>query len=168
MKLGGMWPGIAVASLLGLLAFANLGMQDPGGEPRERPRRERPDRAAGGERRGMSVEGAMNAMNRSAEILKDQIADASKKDENLRLISDMQRACIAAKGAQLDEALAKIENEDEKKAMALKFRITQIELAHTLLNVESNLLADNADAAKTEFDKAMSIRERAHKELGVE
>ncbi len=164
MKLRAMWPGIAIASLLGVLAVGNLGMQDPGQEPRERPRRERPE----GERRGMTVEGAMKAMNRAAQTLSGQVADASKKDENLQLVSDMQRACIAAKGSKLDEVLEKIESEDEKKAMTLKFRLTLIELARTLLNVESNLLEGNGDAAKAELEKALAIREKAHKEFGVE
>ena len=45
----------------------------------------------------MNVEGAMKGMNRAMKALKVSIGDAAKKDENLKLVGEMQRNCAIAK-----------------------------------------------------------------------
>jgi soluble cytochrome b562 len=45
----------------------------------------------------------MKLINRSVKRLKQQIADSEKKEDNLKLVGDVERAIVAAKGMPLPE-----------------------------------------------------------------
>lgn len=161
---------IGVCALVGLTALSAWSFQpERPARPRDaapgQPERPRPDRA-GGEGRVLSVEAAMKIMNRSARSLKDQIADPAKAEENLRLINDMQRGCVLAKGGTLEHVVEN-KTDAQKKDITRKFRAQMIELNRTLLDVEQNLLEGKFDAAKAAFAKAGEMQEKYHKEFGV-
>lgn len=146
-----------------------------GGERRQdrqgQPAGPRGDRGPGEGRGGPggpgfgSVEGGMKNMNRALRVLKDQVGDASKKEENLRLVTDMQRGCVTAKGAKFE--LPKDAKGKDEAAMAKQFRTTMIELLRTLISLEVNIMEGNTGAAKADLDKAVALRDKAHKDFGV-
>ena len=61
------------------------------------------------------------ALYRALRTLKGQITDASKREDNLLLINQMQVACVSAKGGKLDEVLKDLKPE-EAAAKAKEFR----------------------------------------------
>ncbi len=181
MKLGHVRPvtlGLALVALLGMLALDVTLAQNPpggsgqgGGEP-PRVRRARPEgqdgpaRGEGGQRG--SVEGAMKGMNRAMKQLHASIADASKKDENLRLVNDMQRNCVVAKGLPVPDDVFKNAPDDAAKAKTREaIRRDLISVLRKLIEVEQSLLDGKTDAAKSTLDEVQKMREDAHKRLGI-
>jgi hypothetical protein len=168
---------IAAPASLFCVGVAALAMQPGAGGPggagggQGQPAAGEPRRAPGGaggqEGRGASLGSAMKAMNRSLDALQIQIADASKKTESLRLINDMQRGCIGAKGAEPRDAIAAAKTDDEKKAVARKFRESLIALARKMLDLEVNLMNDKFDAAKNDLDAIVKMHDEGHKAMGV-
>jgi len=63
--------------------------------------------ARGGAASAVNVEGAMKGMNRTLKAMKAAIGDATKKAECLKLVSEMQRDCAAAKSMPLPVAYTK-------------------------------------------------------------
>ena len=53
-----------------------------------------------------STRQAMSIMNRAIRTLKGQVSDGAKKEENLRLVSDMQRGCLGAKAPSIGRPAA--------------------------------------------------------------
>lgn len=171
---------LAVLATLSALAIAQPGAPGAGGERKQDGQRQPAgpggpggergrsgERGPGGER-GPSVEGAMKGMNRALKALKGQIADASKKDENLQLINDMQRGCIAAKGAKFELPKdSKPASPDELAAIAKKFRAEMISLARQLLALEEDIIDGKTDQAKLKLDAIVELRDKEHKEFGV-
>src|SRR5262245_56107620 len=66
-----------------------------------------PSRPARGERQPQreltSVDSAMKLVNRSVRRLKAEIADPEKKEENLKLVGEVERAIVFAKGQPLPD-----------------------------------------------------------------
>jgi hypothetical protein len=104
------------AGVLACAAFvAAAALAQP--EPQAPPKQEQPGRAPeGGRQPGQpdgrqgrgggeitNVESAMKLINRSVRRLKNQIADPEKKEENLKLVGDIERGIVAAKGMGLPE-----------------------------------------------------------------
>ncbi len=149
-----------------------------GGKPDQKPEQkqeqrqegQRPGGQGGGRQGGpgmtASVEGGMKGMNRALRTLKGQITDASKREDNLLLINQMQVACVSAKGGKLDEVLKDLKPE-EAAAKAKEFRADLISLMRTLLEVEENILNEKFDDAQKALDKAQAARDHGHKEFGV-
>lgn len=108
----------------------------------------------------------MKGMNRALRTLKGQITDASKRDDNLQLVNQMQVACVSSKGGKLDEKLKDLKPE-EAAAKKKEFRGEMISLMRTLLDVESALLNEKYDEAQKALDKAEAARDHGHKEFGV-
>jgi hypothetical protein len=172
---------LTAASLITTAALAawaaQPGQDQPRREPGQRlpgdrgPRDGQPGERGPGERGqwggGQNIEGAMKAMNRALRALKDQVADASKREENLKLIGQMQAGCIAAKGGRIEDALKDITDEAERTTKARHFREEMIELARTLLDVEEGLLHEKYNDAQTALAKAVKLQEEGHKEFGV-
>ena len=127
----------------------------PGGQPGDRG-----GRGEGrGEGRGASVEGAMKSMGRPLKALSAQITDASKKDENLQMINDMQRGAVMAKGAKLSEkVLEKGADAKAKAEMAKEYRRHMLALTKTLLEVETLLMDDKFEEAKADLQSFFETR----------
>ena len=117
----------------------------------------------------MSVGGGMNGMNRALRQLSRQIEDATKRDENLRLVNDMQRGCVGAKGAALPEGvLKKAKDEAEKKKMSDEFRRELIKVMRLLLDIETDIADGKTEAAKTKLAELTKLRDHGHEEMGIE
>lgn len=110
----------------------------------------------------------MKQMNRVLRQLKSQIGDATKRDENLRLITEMQRGCVGAKGAALPPDFLKDAAGDGAKANAQwAFRAEMIALLRVLIDTEEAVGLGKADVAKAKLDAAIAIRDAGHKRYGL-
>jgi hypothetical protein len=163
------------------IAAAGIALQPDGGRPpREQPAGERGgqpgergERGPGGPggpggRQQVSVEGSMKGMNRALRQLARQVGDESKKAENLRLINDMQRACVNAKSAPLpDDVLEHAKDEAGKAKMAAEFREDLIKVMHKLLDIETDIAAGKLDDAKAKLAEVGKMRDHGHEEMGL-
>ena len=110
----------------------------------------------------------MKTMNRALSRLAKQVTDPAKKVENVGLVTDAERACVAAK-AGIPRGPWQEETDPAKKLAALMpYRKDLILLQQTLLAAESALLDDTFDVAKAEIEKCLKIRDESHKRMGVE
>ena len=146
--------------------------QGPGGE-----RGERGERGPGGEQRGgqtgprtdapVSVERSMKGIGRALSRLAKQVTDPAKKVENVGLISDAQKACVAARSG-MPRGKRNEETDAAKKLAALvPYRKEMIKLEESLIAIEVALLDDKLDAAKAEIEKCLTIRKEGHDLMGV-
>lgn len=145
-----------------------------GGQPGERGAGGpdgRPQRGPGGPgaREGLGADAGMKMMNRAMKALKGQISDGAKKDDNLRLVNEMQRGCVTAKGAVLPPDVLKRAKDDAEKAKWQKeYRSALLATLRKLIDVEQALLdGKGADADKLLAEIAKS-RDEMHKTLGVD
>ncbi len=116
----------------------------------------------------LSVEQAMKSMNRPLRQLRTQIGDATKKDENLRLINDMQRGCVAAKGQPVPHEVTDLAADDAAKVkMADEYRRELLGALKLMVEVEQAILDDKADEATAKLDALVAARDHAHEELGI-
>jgi hypothetical protein len=164
-----------VAAAVGVLAIAAVGVAlqpergAPPAQPSGRQPEQQPERGGGPGGRQASVGGGMNGMNRALRQLSRQVDDATKKDENLRLINDMQRGCVSAKGAPLPEGVLKKAKDDAAKAkLTDEFRRELIKVMRLLLDIETDIADGKADAAKAKLADLAKIRDHGHEEMGVE
>ena len=113
--------GVVLCASAGLLISAAAAQPErgtaPAGQPQDqrsaRDGERRPDagqpggpnaRRPGGGGEITNVESAMKLINRSARRLKQQIADPEKKEENLKIVGDIEKAIVAAKSMPAPEA----------------------------------------------------------------
>lgn len=142
--------------------------RQPGQPGGERPRREGGPREGGREGRAPSVEGAMKSVGRAMEALQKSIKDPAKHDENLRLINDMQRGCVAAKGMPVPEDfLKKAAMPADKAKISAYYREHLIASLKLMIEIEEDLMAGKNDAAAAKLEKLNEGRIAAHKEMGV-
>lgn len=167
-----------VAAAAGLVAASGLLLAQPAGDPAQPPPPRQgpggPERGERGERGGaradapVSVERSMKTMGRALNRLAKQVNDPSKKVENVGLITEAQRACVAAK-AGIPRGPWQEETDPAKKLAALvPYRKDMILLEQTLLAAELAILDDRFDVAKAEIEKCLKIRDEGHKRMGVE
>ncbi len=156
-------------TLAGLVATATIaaGMQPPpgaGGQPPAAPGERRPERSGA----APSVEGAMKGMNRAIKQLRGQAADPAKRDENLRLVNDAQRNLVAAKGQPFPEPLlASAKDEAAKATLREHYRKDLIIALGNLVKLETAIFENKADDARAAVEELVTMRDAAHKELGV-
>lgn len=163
--------GMAVIALAGVASLSAMAFQ-PERPPADRAPGERPpgqpERGPGrGQFQAPSVEGSMRAMNRAARTLREQVGDPSKRDENLTLITEMQRGCVNAKGASMAEFLKDLPD-DDRTAKADEFRGEMIELARLMLDMEEATLKGDAGEASAIFARIVELRDHEHEEFGVD
>ncbi|QQS08865.1 MAG: collagen-like protein [Phycisphaerales bacterium] len=167
----------------GLLACsfltAAIALQPAGESPRspQRPAGERGqpgDRGQPGERGrgdragGQSIESSMKGMNRAMRTLRDQVADASKKDENLRLINDIQRNCVNAKGQPLPKnILENATDEAQKEQWAREYRTKLATCLKLMAEVELAIIDGKGAEASKALDQIHTLEEQGHTDLGV-
>ncbi|MBY0112868.1 MAG: hypothetical protein K2Y21_08605 [Phycisphaerales bacterium] len=181
--------GLAAAAPLAFFrpaatSVAPVAMQQPSEKPAEKPSENqagqppRPEerrgpgqdgRPGGGERR-VSVEGSMKAIERSLKALNGQISDASKRDDNLKLINDAQRGCIQAKGAGIPkDVLEKKANDAASKArLADDYRVHLLSTLRKLIELEEAVAAGKTDDAKAAMAALGKLREEGHHAMGLD
>lgn len=106
----------------------------------------------------------MTAMNKSLRTVKRQLADSSKKAENLELVGKVKK--------NLDEA-AKLEpkktkEQSDKAGYAKKYKEEMAALAKSVDDLEAAIKGDKADDAKKALDKIYQQKEKGHKDFGVD
>lgn len=145
------------------------GAQPGGDRPRE-PQGGRPDgprqpgegrgQGGGGVRQGMSL------MNRSLRVLSAQIGDASKKEENLKLLNDLERGAASSKGASPDRALGRME-ESKRAEAAMTYRRSLIQIMEKALRAETALLDGKIADAERAVQDIAKIRDESHQAMGI-
>lgn len=149
--------------------------EQPAGQPQQRPERGPGGPGgpggfpgSGGQGRQASVDAGMKAMNRAARALTTQISDATKKDENIRLINEMQRGCAMAKGLPLPEGFLKDAKDDAAKATIVgEYRADMIKIMRSMIDVEEAIISGKTAEAKAGLDSIEKLRQAAHTRLGV-
>jgi hypothetical protein len=138
----------------------------PSSAPKPPATGDAPQRGRGGQQQQPTTKQGMSMMNRALRTLKSSINDTAKKDDNLRAINDLQRGCVAAKGATPDRVLGKMD-EAKRADASVQYRRALIQIMEKALKAETAIMdGKNADAAKllTEIEK---IRDDSHKAMGV-
>ena len=110
----------------------------------------------------------MKQIRRAMTQLQAQVTDTSKKDENLKLINDMERGCVLAKGQSLPRDRTEKAADDAAKAKLNEtFHSDMRKALRLMLDIEDDLIAGKNDAAKTKLDQLQKLREDGHDALGV-
>lgn len=166
---------IATAVCLSLASLAAPGDSSVSPARTEQPAQEgqRPRQPGGpegrpqGERR-ISVEGAMKIMGRNLERLEPQIGDASKKDENLTLINEMERGCVIAKGLSVpNDVLAKAADDAAREKMKADYRADLLSVLKKLISLEEAVSQGKTEEAKSLLQQAIRAGDLGHEQLGV-
>lgn len=138
-----------------------------GGQGQPGGRQGQPGGRQGGGQGAPGLEGSMKGMQRSIDALKTSISDASKKDENLRLLGDAERFCAGAKNAKPTEALNEAKDEAAKTKMANAYRKHLLDVLKGLIDAEVATMDGKTAEAKAALDKVVALRDSSHKEFGV-
>ena len=109
----------------------------------------------------------MKSMDRALEALHASIADASKKEENLRLLGDAERGAVNAKNARPTEALNDAKDEAAKTAIMNQYRRDLLDVLKALIEAETATMDGKTAEAKAALDKVAALREKGHRELKV-
>ncbi len=154
------------------LATGALALQPEGAPPRGGPGDPPPSGPREGGRGGRggqpSVEGGMKAMGRAAEELAKTLGNAAKRDENLKLVFEMQRGCATSKAAPLPGKIARELPADVDRAKASEsMRVHLTALMRVLLDLEDAIAAGKTEEAQALFKKAGEMAEKAHTEFKV-
>ena len=107
----------------------------------------------------------MTAMNKSLRILKRQVADPAKKDDNLALVAKMKSNVDAS--LKLEPAKTKDVPGADKPSYLDKYKQQLVDLKKSFEDLEAALKADKQDEAKKIFEKLADQKEKAHKDFGV-
>lgn len=168
-------PATLVLSI-GVLAFAQPATAPKNPQPRGEPERAPAPGEPGTPRRGpggpnaapANLEGAMKLMNGSLKRLKTQIADSTKKDDNLKLVNEAQRGAVIAKGMDTTEAFSKQPDAAKRAKMNADYRPHMIQLVEHLLTLEKQIIADKTEDASKTLDLLKAYRTENHEAFGVE
>lgn len=160
---------VAIAAAIGAaVLIPNFADAQPQSGERS-PRGEGRGRGGEGSGGAESVDRLMKGMNRALRSLRESIADASKKDENIKRVNEMQRACVLSKLAGVPEqTLAHAKTDAEKQQRAADYRAALIAAIRGLLDVEEHLVAGKFDEATKSLDAFVKTRDAAHKKMGVD
>jgi hypothetical protein len=110
----------------------------------------------------------MKGMNRALEQLGKQVGNTAKKDENLKLVNDIQRGAVAAKGQPVPhEVTDKAKDEAEKTKLRAQYRADLIKLVRKLLDLEESIAGDKTAEATKQIAEIEKLRDSSHEELGL-
>lgn len=125
-------------------------------------------RGPGGPGGDVSVKFVMKGMKRAGRQLAAQITDATKREENLHLVNDMQRGCVLAKGQPLQgEFLRAAKTDADKARMREAYRVHLFTALRMLMGTESLIAEGKGEAAKAKLEEVFALSEKAHEEFGV-
>lgn len=155
-------------STLGLILAAGLWHQPASARQAPEPSSQPADRGVPNMGHEPSVSRSMKSMGRALRALKAQISDPAKRDENLKLLGDIERACVSAKNQPVPDDLLAADAPAERRRKHEFFRRHLIEALRVALDIESELLDGKPDDARDKITSLVALRNRAHEELGVE
>jgi hypothetical protein len=160
---------IRLSSFIVIFALATVISAQPTTQPADGTRGPRTgERGQRGAGIPQNVEGAMKGVNRAMRQLRKQIGDASKKDENLKLIGDMERNAVIAKNMPLpDDYLEKAKTDEDRAKLKADYRNDLMKLVRDLLDMEQNVIDGKNDVATKQLDEVQKLRESSHEKLGV-
>ena len=105
----------------------------------------------------------MTGINKSLRVVKRQLADAAKKDDNLALLTKVKDGIAKAK----DLEPKKTKEQTDKTGYVKKFKDEMDGLAKTVDELEAAIKADKTDEAKAALKKIYDEKEKGHKDFGV-
>lgn len=115
-----------------------------------------------------SVEGAMKGMNRALKMLKETVGDAAKKDENLKLVGDIQRNCAIAKSMPVpQDVLRKAPDDAARATIETTYKADMRKLMRLTLDLEDAVIDGKIDQAKALVAKLETTRDDGHKAMGM-
>jgi hypothetical protein len=146
--------------------------REPGGPGRPGEGQPGGDRPRGARDGGFaSTEQAMQAVNRGVRRLRASIEDAGQREENLRVLGEVQRAAVFAKSRPLPDdvpAMKEAEGEAARARLQAAYHRGLLNAVRKMLDVEQDLLDRKFDAAKAHLDELVKMRDEAHHLLGVD
>ena len=125
---------------------------------------------------------SMKLMNRSVGRLKRQIGDPTKKEDNLKLVNDLERGCLAAKAIDPKTVVEHAKPVEEKAApvgiakpgdaakpvdIAAEYRRHLIRVLEKSLALETAIMDDKTDAAKALMSEIGKLRDEGHALMGA-
>ena len=117
----------------------------------------------------VNVEASMKSMSRALRQLREQVEKPEKKDENLRLIGQMQEDCVASKNAGVPAKQMKLAKDDAERAKLPElYRRGLIDVLKALTDLELCVLEDRAEDAKKACDTLLQLRQMGHQDMGVD
>jgi hypothetical protein len=108
----------------------------------------------------------MKAMNKSLRTLKRQVADATKKDENVQLIAGIKKNIDAS--MKLQPAQTKDIPAAEKAAYLDKFKHQMTDMSKLFDELDAAVKAGKTDVATATFEKLSQSKEKGHKDFGAD
>jgi len=105
----------------------------------------------------------MSALNKQLRTLKKQVADASKKDDNVKLVEGIKEHLAKAK--DLEPATTKDIAADKKAAYIAKYKEQMDATAKDFEALETAIKADKQDEVKTLLEKLGKDKEQGHKDF---
>lgn len=108
----------------------------------------------------------MKALNKSLRTLKRQVADASKKDENVKLIAGIKKNIETS--LTMQPAQTKDIPGAEKTAYLDKYKQQMTELGKMFDELDAAVKAGKGDAASAIFEKLSQAKEKGHKDFGAD
>lgn len=117
----------------------------------------------------MNVDVAMKLLNRSYRQLRSQIDDAARLEENLRLIGEMQRACLACKSQPVPPTiLREIRDDAEREKIPGAYRRHLIVTMRTLLDLEEDVVDGKVESARARLSELIRQRDAGHAAIGMD
>ena len=108
----------------------------------------------------------MKAMNKSLRTIKRQVADATKKDENVGLIAGIKKNIDAS--IKLQPAQTKDIPAAEKAAYLDKYKAQMTDMGKLFDELDAAVKAGKGDAAAAIFEKLSQSKEKGHKDFGAD
>jgi hypothetical protein len=146
---------LASIVLASLLLTPRAAPQDGGQgsrpEPRGEQRHEGPDTALGA---------CMERLEDTLKAVRRSLREEARRPEALRLVLELQKATVEARG--YEPALAAKVNEAERPAFVADYRRMLIDLQRHELDLESALLDGDANAIQAAFEAVRSFEDRGH------
>jgi predicted nucleotide-binding protein len=105
----------------------------------------------------------MASMNKTQRTLKRQVADSSKKAENLELVAKM-KANLAA-SIKLEPAKTKDQPAADKAAYLEKYKKQMADVDKALDDLKATIEKGDAEGSQKIFEKLTDLKEKGHKDF---
>ena len=103
----------------------------------------------------------MDKISKALKSVNRDLADASKKDDNLKKIADAKEACAA--GAKMDPAKTKEVSAADKAKFLEGYEAAMVELGKGLDSLKAAVEGGKADEAKAIIEKLNAAKKDAHR-----